>query len=330
MTESIGWGILATGGIAAAFTENLAVAGLRAAAVGSRSPESAAAFGATFGVPNRHGSYADLVADPDVDIVYIATPHPGHAAAALLALEAGKHVLVEKPFTLNAAEARAVTALAAERRLLSLEAMWTRFLPHMRRIHEILDAGTLGEVRTVLADHNQDLPKDPGHRLNDPQLGGGALLDLGVYPVSFAVDILGGPTTVSAVAAFTPTGVDRQTAIVLEHEGGRQSVLHTALDTRGPNRAVVLGTLGRIEIDPVWYTPTGFTVYDNVGEVIERYESAVEGRGMQYQALEAERLITAGETASPLLSPQESVLVMDVLDTVRERIGLRYPSETAA
>ncbi|HEY8590800.1 MAG TPA: Gfo/Idh/MocA family oxidoreductase, partial [Naasia sp.] len=161
MADGIGWGILATGGIAAAFTKDLAVAGLQAVAVGSRSQESADAFGDRFGIPNRHPSYADLVADPDVDIVYIATPHPGHVEAALLALEAGKHVLVEKPFTLNAAEARAVTALAAERGLLTLEAMWTRFLPHMRRIHEIIDAGTLGEVRTVIADHNQDLPKDP-------------------------------------------------------------------------------------------------------------------------------------------------------------------------
>ncbi|HEY8590630.1 MAG TPA: gfo/Idh/MocA family oxidoreductase, partial [Naasia sp.] len=162
-----------------------------------------------------------------------------------------------------------------------------------------------------------------------PELGGGALLDLGIYPVSFAVDILGGPTSVAASAAFTSTGVDRQTAMVLEHQDGRQSLLHTALDTRGPNRAAILGTLGRIEIDPVWYTPTSFTVYDNVGDVVERYESDIEGRGMQYQALEAERLIRAGETASPLLSPQETVLVMDVLDTVRERIGLRYPSESA-
>ncbi|MCU1438759.1 MAG: gfo/Idh/MocA family oxidoreductase [Naasia sp.] len=330
MAQSIGWGILATGGIAAAFTSDLAVAGLTAVAVGSRTQESADAFGERFRIPNRHGSYEALVADPAVDIVYIATPHPGHVQAALLALNAGKHVLVEKPFAVNAAEARQMTALAAERNLLILEAMWTRFLPHMRRIHEILDAGTLGDVRTVIADHNQDLPKDPTHRLNDPALAGGALLDLGVYPVSFAIDVLGGPTSVSATAAFTPTGVDRQTAILLEHQGGRQSVLHTALDTRGPNRAAVLGTLGRIEIDPVWYTPTGFTVYDNVNEVVERYESSVEGRGMQHQALEAERLIRAGETASAHLSPAESVLVMDVLDSVRERIGLRYPGESPA
>jgi predicted dehydrogenase len=330
MSDRIGWGILATGGIAGAFTKDLALAGRTVAAVGSRTQESADAFGNKYGIPHRHGSYEALVADPDVDIVYISTPHSHHAAAALLALEAGKHVLVEKPFTLDAAEAREVTELAAEKGLLVLEAMWTRFLPHMIRVHEILDAGTIGDVRTVLADHNQDVPKDLEGRMYRPDLGGGALLDLGVYPVSFAVDILGGPTTVRAVAAFTETGVDRQTAIVMAHSEGRQSVLHAALDTRGPNRASVLGTLGRIELDTVWYSPTSFTVYDAAGEVVERYESRIEGRGMQFQALEAERLIRAGETASPRLSPAESVLIMDVLDDIRREIGLVYPSETAS
>ena len=330
MADTIGWGILATGGIAAAFTKDLRVAGLTVAAVGSRRQESADDFGERYGIPNRHGSYEALVADPAVDVVYISTPHSHHAEAAVLALEAGKHVLVEKPFTLTADEARRVTALAAEKSLLVLEAMWTRFLPHMLRLHEILAAGTLGDVRTVLADHNQDTPKDPEHRMNNPELGGGALLDLGVYPVSFAIDVLGAPTSVAANAAFTETGVDRQTAILLEHSGGRQSVLHTALDTRGPNRAAVIGTLGRIEIDAVWYSPTTFTVFDHTGAIVERYETRITGRGMQFQALEVERLIRAGATASPRLSPAESVLVMDVLDEIRRRIGLVYPGETPA
>lgn len=330
MSDTIGWGILAAGGIAKAFAKDLQVAGLDAVAIGSRSQESADRFGDELGIPHRHGSYEALVADPDVDIVYIATPHPFHAEAAILALQAGKHVLVEKPFTLNGAEARAVVTLAEEKNLLVLEAMWTRFLPHMIRIHEILDAGTIGDVRTVLADHNQDLPKDPENRLYNPKLGGGALLDLGIYPISFAVDILGTPTDIAAFASFTETGVDRQTAVLLTHEGGRQAVLQTALDTRGPNRAEILGTEGRIEIDEVWYTPTSFTLYDVTGAVAERYESTVDGRGMQFQALEAERLIRAGETASPRLAPTETVAIMDILDGVRSRIGLRYPGEDPA
>lgn len=330
MSEQIGWGILSTAGIADAFVKDLAVGGMTCVAVGSRTQESADEFGERHGIPHRHAGYEALVADPDVDIVYVATPHPFHAEGALLALAAGKHVLVEKPFTLNADQARAVTALAAEKGLLALEAMWTRFLPHMVRLHEIIEAGTLGDVRVVVAGHDQDLPKDPEHRLNNPHLGGGALLDLGIYPVSFAVDILGAPASVSAVACFTDTGVDRQTSMLFEHEDGRQSLLHAALDMRGPNTASVLGTLGRVEIDAVWYQGTSFTVYDSVGEAVERYETAIQGRGMQFQALEAERLIRAGETASPRLSPAETVLIMDVLDDVRRRIGLTYPAEVSA
>jgi predicted dehydrogenase len=327
---AVRWGILATGGIAAAFTKDLAVAGHTATAVGSRNLESAQEFARKYGIPQAYGSYEELVADSDVDVVYIATPHSSHAENALLALEAGKHVLVEKPFTLNAAEAREVVELAARKGLFVMEAMWTRFLPHMVRVREIIAAGTLGDVRTVIADHMQDLPKDPEHRINNPALGGGALLDLGIYPVSLAFDILGSPTSVRAAATKTQTGVDRQTAIVFEHEGGRQSVLHTALDTRGPNTATIVGTLGRIEIDSAWLSPTSFTVYDNTDKVIDRYESPEEAHGMHHEATETARAIEAGETFSPLLSPAESVAIMTSLDQVRAQIGLVYPGERAS
>src|SRR6478609_15127 len=179
------WGILATGGIAHAFARDLRTAGMALTAVGSRRPEAAEAFAAEFAVDHSHGSYEALVADPDVDIVYISTPHPLHADNAVLALEAGKHVLVEKPFTLNAAEASRVRDVAAEKGLLAMEAMWTRYLPHMVRIRELLAEGALGDVRAVTADHTQSISTDPTHRLNALELGGGALLDLGIYPVSF-------------------------------------------------------------------------------------------------------------------------------------------------
>ncbi|KEP73998.1 oxidoreductase, partial [Microbacterium sp. SUBG005] len=167
------WGILATGGIAHAFTSDLRTAGLDVTAVGSRSLDSAREFAATYDIPHAHGSYEELVADPDVDIVYIATPHPSHVENALLALDHGKHVLVEKPFTLNGGEAAAIREKAAEKGLLAMEAMWTRYLPHMVRIREILAAGTLGEIRVVAADHTQKISTDPAHRLNDLALGGG-------------------------------------------------------------------------------------------------------------------------------------------------------------
>lgn len=325
--SALRWGILGTGWIAHQQTTDLLGNGFVVSAVGSRSQATADAFAAEFGIPTAHGSYEALVADPDVDAIYVSTPHPSHAAGATLALNAGKHVLLEKPFTLNAGEARAVVELAASKHLVVLEAMWSRFLPHMLRIREIIAAGTLGEVRTVLADHNQNLPKDPKHRINNPELGGGALLDLGIYPVSFAYDVFGAPSTVMATASMTTTGVDRQTAIVLGFADGQQAVLHTALDTLGPNRAAVIGTLGRIEIESVWYNPTAFTVYDNEGAIIEQFDQPVRNRGMQYQAWELERLVAEGQVAGDILPAAESVQIMETLDEVRRQIGLVYPGE---
>ncbi len=328
MAGTIRWGILGTGWIAHQQTHDLVENGFTVTAVGSRSQASADAFAAEFGIPTAHASYEALVADPEVDVIYVSTPHSRHAADALLALKAGKHVLVEKAFTLNAPQAHEVVDLGARNGLLVLEAMWTRFLPHMIRIREIIAAGTLGEVRTVFADHNQDLPKDPAHRINNPELGGGALLDLGIYPVSFAFDLLGDPTSVHAISSpVASTGVDRQTAITFGYAEGQQAVLHCALDTAGPNTAAILGTRGWIEIDRVWYTPTSFTVYDSAGAVIERFEQPVKERGMQFQAAEAERLIAAGLTSSEILPAAQSARIMETMDEVRRQIGLRYPGE---
>ncbi|QNO37102.1 Gfo/Idh/MocA family oxidoreductase [Protaetiibacter sp. SSC-01] len=327
MSERLRWGILGTGLIARMFTTDLQLAGFTVTAVGSRSQEGADAFAAEFGLPRAHASYEALAADPEVDVIYVATPHPFHAENALLALEHGKHVLVEKPFTLNADEARRVVELGASKGLVVLEAMWTRWLPHMVRIREIMASGTLGEVRAVIADHDQKLPLDPEHRLQNPALGGGALLDLGIYPVSFAWDVFGAPSTVHAISSPTATGVDRQTAIILGFPGGEQAVLHTQLDARGPSTAVVIGTEARIEIDPVWYNATSFTVIDPQENVVERYDEKVPGRGMQFQAAELERLVAAGVTAGDILPPDETVGIMGTLDEVRRQIGLRYPGE---
>ncbi len=308
-------------------TGDLLLAGHTVTAVGSRRPEASQAFAAEFGIANAHGSYEALVADPEVDVVYVATPHSHHAANAILAIEAGKHVLVEKAFTLTQAEAQRVADAAEQAGVVVMEAMWTRFLPHMVRLREILASGILGEVRTVLADHTQALPTNPEHRLQNPELGGGALLDLGIYPVAFAVDVLGMPQGVHAHAALTPTGVDRQTAMILDYADGRQAVLHTALDTAGPNRAAVIGTEGSIEIDRTFYVPTSFTVRDRDWNEIERFESDVEGRGMQFQAAEMERRI-AGEAASSL-PLDETVAIMSLLDEVRRQIGVRYAADDA-
>ena len=327
MTDRLRWGILGTGGIARLFTSDLNLTDRAVTAVGSRTQQSADAFATAFGIPRAHGSYEALAADPEVDVIYVSTPHPFHAEGARLALEHGKHVLVEKPFTLNAAEARAVVDLAAAKGLVVLEAMWTRWLPHMVRVRELLASGALGEVRAVLADHDQKLPVNPEHRLQNPALGGGALLDLGIYPVSFAWEVFGAPSSVHAISSPTATGVDRQTAIIFGYPGGEQAVLHTQLDARGPSTAAIIGTEARIQIDPVWYTPTSFSLIDPSDAVIERFEHEVPGRGMQFQAFELERLVAAGTVAGEVLPPEQSVAIMGTLDEIRRQIGLRYPGE---
>ncbi len=327
MSGAVGWGILATGGIARLFTKDLVAHGHRVAAVGSRSAASADAFASEFAIPRAHATYEDLVADPDVDVVYVATPHNFHADNASLALRAGKHVVIEKAFTLNEAQARAVAELAADRRLLVMEAMWTRFLPHMRQVRAWLADGRIGEVRSLHATHLQRLPFDDAHRLNNPALGGGALLDLGVYPISFAHDILGPVEAVHAEATFKPTGVDDSVGTILRHAGGTVSTSYSSMSAFGPNRATVFGTEGRVEIDPTWYAPTRATLYDAENNERDVFDEPVTGRGMQYQAAEAEAMLAQGATSSPLMTPTASVEVMATLDAVRDRIGLRYPEE---
>lgn len=327
MTTDLRWGILATGWIADLFVQDLQLAGHRVTAVGSRTQAGADGFAKRFNIPNAHGSYEALVSDPDVDIVYVATPNPMHVDNALMALNAGKHVLIEKPFTINAAEARKVVDLACAKNLVVMEAMWTRFLPHMVRIREIIASGVLGTVYSVVADHTRDLPSDPNHRLNALELGGGALLDLGIYPISFAWNVLGKPEQIIAMARIKDTGVDAEVATIFRHAGGAMSTTISTLDNGGPNVASILGTKARIEIATVWYMPTSFRLIDRNEKVIEDYSSSVAGRGMQYQAAEMERLAAAGKLSGEIMPPEESVSIMQLLDTIRAQIGLRYPNE---
>ena len=327
MTENIRWGILGAGFISDLFVTDLVATGHSVSAIGARSLERGQAFATKHGIARVHDSYEALVNDENVDIVYVATPHNLHHEHALLALNARKHVLVEKAFAQNATQAREMVALAEAKNLVILEAMWTRWLPHMVRLREIIAAGTLGQVRTVIADHNQKLSTDPLHRINNPELAGGALLDLGIYPVSFAWDILGAPSSVQSLATMTATGVDRQTSIIFGYESGAQAILQTALDTAGPTTASVIGRDGWIAIESDFYAPTAFTVFDSAGSVIERFTEEVVSRGMQFQAVEAERLISAGLVRCTVLPPSESVAIMETLDQIRAQIGVWFPDE---
>ena len=312
----IRWGIISTGGIASTFASELAqTESGSAVAVGSRRAASAEAFGERFGIPNRHDSYEALVADPEVDAVYVGTPHPMHHEDALLALRAGKHVLCEKPFTMNAAEAEELVAEARQRELFLMEAMWARFLPHMREVRRLLADGALGEIVHVIADHCQWFAEDRTHRLFAPELGGGALLDLGIYPVSFASMVLGRPNRVEAIADPAFTGVDAQTSILLGYESGAHALLNCTLRAVGSTRASIVGTDARIEIDGAFYEPVSFTLITREGEPQRFFDPPAEG-GLRHEADEVARCIEAGELESPWMPLDETVAIMRTMDAV--------------
>ena len=319
------WGFLSAGGIANAVADDFRIAGITIQAVGARDLARADEFADKFAIPNRHQGYEALVNDPEVDAIYVSTPHPWHHEHALLALNAGKHVLLEKPFTINAREAQEIKELAASKKLFALEAMWTRFLPSMDAIFEVIGSGVLGEIRLVTADHSQYLPHV--ERLWDPALGGGALLDLGIYPVSFALRVLGLPRRSTARATLTGQQVDETTSIIFEYESGAQAALTTCMSAAGPVTATVIGTYGRIEIDSPFYNQTSFTVYNQGGEVIQRYDEKIEGIGRQYQGLHLEKCVAEGLLESPTMSLTETVEIMQVMDALRAQIGVSYPSE---
>jgi predicted dehydrogenase len=316
MTEPLSWGFIGTGWIADSFAADLAFTDSgRVVAVGSRRMETANRFADRFDIPNRHGSYEALVADPEVDVVYVATPHPMHHTDTLLALRAGKPVLVEKPFTMNAVEARELVAVARAEKLFLMEAMWTRFLPHIAQIRRLVEEGALGEIVTVSADHGQWFAKDPDFRLFAPELGGGALLDLGVYPVSFASMLLGAPDTIAALIEPAFTGVDGQTSMLFGYDSGAQAILSCTSLAKSPTRAAIVGTKARIEIDGDFYTPTSFTLITRAGERT-RYDEPHQGRGMWYQADEVARCLREGLLESPLMPLDESVSIMQTMDAV--------------
>jgi predicted dehydrogenase len=316
MTEPLGWGLIGTGGIAETFAADLMFTDSgRAAAVGSRHLESANRFADEFSIPNRHASYEALVADPDVDVVYVATPHPMHHANALLALRAGKPVLVEKAFTMNAAEAQELVAVARAEGLFLMEAMWTRFLPHIDEIRRLLAEGALGDVVTVTADHGQWFAKDPDFRLFAPELGGGALLDLGVYPVSFASMVLGKPDRIVSLIDPAFTGVDGQTSMLFGYASGAQAVLTCTSSAKSPTRGAIVGTEARIEIEGDFYAPTSFTLISRAGEQTY-FDSQTEGKGLWYEAEAVARCLREGLLESPLMPLEESISIMQTMDAV--------------
>lgn len=328
----LNWGIIAPGGIARQFASAARLSTRqRIVAVGSRSIDTARAFAADFGVTSAYGSYEQLVADPTVEAVYVASPHSEHAAQALLAIEAGKHVLVEKAFTRNAREARKVVDAARRRGVALMEAMWTRFLPHTDVVRQLLADGTIGELEVFAADHGQQIPPERAWRLHDPKLAGGALLDLGVYPVSFASFVLGRPEAVLASGSLTETGVDRQVSALLTRFADHphaQALVSCTLAAKTPTTATISGSLARIELDGDFYAPNRVRLVSPSGESITSEAPPVLGhQGLAYEAAHFAQLVADGFTESPQLPLDETIAIMEVLDEIRSQVRVRYPGE---
>ncbi len=324
------WGVLAPGWIAGQFAAALR-RGTRQqiVAVGSRNLDRARTFADRYGAATAYGSYEELVHDPQVDIVYVASPHSEHHQQARLALEAGKPVLVEKAFTRNAAEARDLVDLAHAKGLFLLEGMWSRFLPHYDVIHRAVHDGLIGEVTTVFADHGQHLYPGGPDRLANPDLAGGALLDLGVYPISFADLVLGPLTSVTATGTLTDQGVDAQESVTVTNAAGALGVLHASMLAASACTASICGTRGRLDVGGTFYLPTWVRLHDRDGAVLDRYDHVGDTahQGLRYQAAEAARCLDAGATESALHPPAATLRIMEIMDAVRDQLGVRFPGE---
>jgi predicted dehydrogenase len=316
------WAIAGPGRIARNLAPDFAhVPDAELVAVGSRSLERAEAFAREHGAARAHGSYRELVADPEIDVVYIATPHPQHHAVALAALRTGKAVLVEKAFTATLAGAEEVVAEARRLGVFAMEAMWTRFQPAIVRLRELIAEGAIGEVAAVHADLGITRPFDPADRLFAPELGGGALLDLGVYPVSFAQMLLGPPDTVEVVGAPAPTGVELSASLLLGWADGRGATMATSLRSPMPGRAIVYGTEGWIEVPPRFHHPSQILVSRD-GRDPEVLELPPRGRGYAEELVEVTECVRAGRLESEVMSLDDTLSVMAILDEASAQLGV--------
>ncbi|TXS45108.1 gfo/Idh/MocA family oxidoreductase [Streptomyces sp. uw30] len=334
MTErSVRWGILATGGIAAAFTADLVdLPDAEVVAVASRRQDSADAFAERFGIPRAYGDWEALAEDGDIDVVYVATPHSAHRAAAGLCLEAGRNVLCEKAFTLNAREAGELVTLAKAHGSFLMEAMWMYCNPLIRRLKALVDDGAIGEVRHVQADFGLAGPFPPAHRLRDPAQGGGALLDLGVYPVSFAHLLLGEPSDVTARSVLSAEGVDLQTGALLSWDSGALASVHCSIVGGTATAASITGSAGRIDVPHGFFFPDRFVLHRDGRDPEEFTADPADGprNSLRHEAAEVMRALRAGETESPLVPLEGTLAVMRTLDAIRNRVGVRYPGEETA
>lgn len=319
---SVRWGVVGPGRIASKVVRDFPhVPGAEVVAVASRSAERAAAFAAEHGIARSHGSYRAIVDDDGVDVLYIATPHPQHRAVALAALRSGKAVLVEKAFTVTPAATREIVAVAAETGLFAMEAMWTRFQPLIVRVQQLIADGALGEVQAVQADLGVRHPTDPTDRFYNPAVGGGALFDLGVYPISFAQMVLGIPDSVTAHGVLDQSGVDVEEAVQLGFPDGRSASLFSSLRCATPGQARIFGTAGWIDVLPRFHHPDTVVLHRTGHDPMEITLPRT-GAGYTHELVEVTECVAAGRSESAIMPLVDTVAVQDVMGAVADQLGM--------
>jgi predicted dehydrogenase len=325
-TKTIKWGILGTGWIAQKFADALAVAkDCQLYAVGSRTMDSAARFAANYGVKTAYGSYEELVQDANVDIVYIATPHNLHLENTVLTLNHGKHVLCEKPMGVNLKEANAMFRLAGEKKLFLMEAMWSRFLPHIIKTKALVEQGAIGEIQLLTATFCIRSENGPEHRHYNIDLCGGTILDIGIYNIFLSLLLLGRPESVSAVAALSEQGIDTQCSYSFKYPGNKLSVMYSSFLANPGVVAEIHGTRGSIVLEHLWFCPGRVKLRDRDGNE-EIFTFDIKGNGYEFEAEEVARCLNAGKTESSIWTPDDTRLLAEMMDNIRQTCGVVYPA----
>lgn len=327
MKKNYNWGILATGNIAHHFANGMhyATAG-KLQAVASREMVRAKAFATEFNIPNAHGSYEDLYYDSDVDIIYVATPHNMHYENVKGALNAGKHVLCEKAFTLYAQQAQELIEIARKKNVFLMEAMWNRFQPVTGKVREIINSGMLGEIMHINADLAFRFGFDAEHRVYNPKLGGGSLLDLGVYPISYVSMLWGAPQKISAIVHKASTGVDEQVTAILQYPDGKNAQVLCSTRFRSPARVDIIGTKGRLKVHGMMIRSSKLSleIEDQDSQTIA---CPYEGNAYQYQAIAVMDMLDKGLLEHPLMPLSETLSIMQTMDKIRHDADFYYPGE---
>jgi dihydrodiol dehydrogenase / D-xylose 1-dehydrogenase (NADP) len=323
----IRWGIVGAGRIAGIFATDMPLApGAELVAVASRDQAKADAFGDRFTIPRRYGSYQGLIDDPEVDVVYVATTHPSHRDVTIDLLNAGKHVLCEKPFAMNTAEAREMIEAARKNDRFLMEAMWTRFRPAMVKVREFIQGGEIGEVQYLTANMGWNNPFDPEFRLYNKALGGSALLDAGIYAVSFAHMVLGEPDQIVSVATLGETGVDENCMITTHYPSGAVANAGITVRANSRNLAMIAGTKGSILMDHDWHRPSTFTIFRD-GQEAEFFDCSHEGTGYQFEMIEVMDCIREGKTEHPVMPLDETLQIQGIMEKVIKDWGVSYPTD---